>query len=50
MKKGEIAVITIQPEYAFGQFESQQELAVVPGNSTIYVEIEMVSFVKVSDY
>nr|GMD84380.1 peptidyl-prolyl cis-trans isomerase FKBP62-like [Ipomoea batatas] len=38
MKKGEIAVVTIQPEYAFGSSESPQELAVVPGNSTVYYE------------
>ncbi|XVF28972.1 hypothetical protein REPUB_Repub15cG0079500 [Reevesia pubescens] len=46
MKKGEHALITIQPEYAFGSSESQQELAVVPANSTVYYEVEMVSFVK----
>lgn len=50
MKKGELALITIQPEYAFGSSESQQELAVVPANSTVYYEVEMVSFVKVSSY
>ncbi|CAA3007346.1 peptidyl-prolyl cis-trans isomerase FKBP62-like [Olea europaea subsp. europaea] len=46
MKKGEIALVTVQPEHAFGPSESQQELAVVPGNSTVYYEVEMVSFVK----
>ncbi|KAH0640654.1 hypothetical protein KY285_037240 [Solanum tuberosum] len=46
MKKGEIALITIQPEYAFGAFDSPQELAVVPGNSIVNYEVEMVSFVK----
>ncbi|XVF84525.1 hypothetical protein PTKIN_Ptkin17bG0044000 [Pterospermum kingtungense] len=46
MKKGEHALITIQPEYAFGSSESQQELAVVPANSTVYYEVEMVLFVK----
>ncbi|XP_039050559.1 peptidyl-prolyl cis-trans isomerase FKBP65-like [Hibiscus syriacus] len=46
MKKGENALITIQPEYAFGSSESQQELAVVPANSTVYYEVEMISFVK----
>ncbi|XWS35213.1 hypothetical protein CRYUN_Cryun21dG0106800 [Craigia yunnanensis] len=45
-KKGKHALITIQPEYAFGSSESQQELAVVPANSTVYYEVEMVSFVK----
>ncbi|XP_059298484.1 peptidyl-prolyl cis-trans isomerase FKBP62-like [Lycium ferocissimum] len=46
MKKGEIAVIIIQPEYAFGASDTPQELAVVPGNSIVYYEVEMVSFVK----
>lgn len=46
MKKGEIALITIQPEYAFGAFDSPQDLAVVPGNSVVYYEVELVSFVK----
>lgn len=49
MKKGEIALITIQPEYAFGQSDSPQELAIVPGNSTVYYDIEMLSFIKVSE-
>ena len=48
MKKGEVALLTIAPEYAFGSSESQQELAVVPPNSTVYYEVEMVSFDKVS--
>lgn len=48
MKKGEIALITVQPEYAFGPSKSQQELAIVPGNSTVYYEIEMLAFTKVS--
>ncbi|KAG5099400.1 hypothetical protein JHK82_044452 [Glycine max] len=46
MKKGEVALLTIAPEYAFGSSESQQELAVVPPNSTLYYEIELVSFEK----
>ncbi|KAE8730830.1 Peptidyl-prolyl cis-trans isomerase FKBP62 [Hibiscus syriacus] len=45
MKKGEHALIAIRPEYAFGSSESQ-ELAVVPANSTVYYEVELVSFVK----
>lgn len=48
MKKGEVALLTIAPEYAFGSSESQQDLAVVPPNSTVYYEIELESFVKVS--
>ncbi|KAL5134074.1 Peptidyl-prolyl cis-trans isomerase FKBP62 [Glycine soja] len=46
MKKGEIALLIIAPEYAFGSSESQLELAVVPPNSTVYYEVELVSFEK----
>nr|POE91607.1 peptidyl-prolyl cis-trans isomerase fkbp62 [Quercus suber] len=46
MKKGEIALVTIQPEYAFGQSEKQQEMAIVPSNSTVYYEVELLSFEK----
>ncbi|KAE8677603.1 Peptidyl-prolyl cis-trans isomerase FKBP65 [Hibiscus syriacus] len=46
MKKGEHALIAIRPEYTFGSSESQKELAVVPANSTVYYEVELVSFVK----
>ncbi|KAJ0034296.1 hypothetical protein Pint_25548 [Pistacia integerrima] len=49
MKKGEVALITVQPEYGFGASDSQQELAIVPANSTLYYEVEMVSFVKVGE-
>ncbi|CAM8988812.1 unnamed protein product [Rhodiola kirilowii] len=46
MKKGEVALVTIAPEYAFGSVESQQDLAVVPPNSTVFYEVELVSFDK----
>ncbi|KAK6937856.1 Tetratricopeptide repeat 1 [Dillenia turbinata] len=46
MKKGEVASVTIAPEYAFGTSESKQELAVVPPNSIVFYEVELVSFVK----
>ncbi|XP_062195803.1 70 kDa peptidyl-prolyl isomerase [Phragmites australis] len=46
MKKGEVALVTIPPEYAFGPSASKQDLAVVPPNSTVIYEIELVSFVK----
>ncbi|KAF9610973.1 hypothetical protein IFM89_026253 [Coptis chinensis] len=46
MKKGEVAELTIAPEYGFGSSESKQELAVVPPNSTLYYEVELESFVK----
>lgn len=46
MKKGEVALLTIHSDYAFGSSESSQELAVVPPNSTVYYEVELESFVK----
>ncbi|KAI4344896.1 hypothetical protein L6164_012078 [Bauhinia variegata] len=46
MKKNEIALVTIGPEYAFGSSASPQELATVPPNSTVYYEVELVSFIK----
>ena len=48
MKKGEVALVTIHPEYAFGASGSSQDLAVVPANSVVSYEIELLSFVKVS--
>ncbi|XP_014520334.1 70 kDa peptidyl-prolyl isomerase-like [Vigna radiata var. radiata] len=46
MKKGEIALLIIQPDYAFGSSGSPQEYAIVPPNSTVYYEVELLSFVK----
>lgn len=46
MKKGEVALLTIHSDYAFGSSETSQELAVVPPNSTVYYEVELESFVK----
>ncbi|XP_008794657.1 70 kDa peptidyl-prolyl isomerase-like [Phoenix dactylifera] len=46
MKKGEVACITIPPEYAFSSTESKQDLAVIPPNSTVIYEVELVSFLK----
>ncbi|KAL5540767.1 hypothetical protein UlMin_044090 [Ulmus minor] len=45
-KIDEVSLLSIAPEYAFGSFESRQELAVVPANSTIYYDVELVSFEK----
>ena len=47
MKKGEIAFVTIHPQYAFGSFDSSQDLVVVLANSNVYDEVQLVSFVKV---
>ncbi|KAK4747182.1 hypothetical protein SAY87_026219 [Trapa incisa] len=46
MKKGEVALLTISPEYAFGSSGSKHDLALIPPNSTVYYEVEMVSFDK----
>ncbi|XP_039125187.1 70 kDa peptidyl-prolyl isomerase-like isoform X1 [Dioscorea cayenensis subsp. rotundata] len=46
MKKGEVALLTIPPEHAFGATESKQDLAIVPPNSTVSYEVELVSFEK----
>ena len=47
MKKGEVAFVTIPPEHAFGSDETKQDLAIVPPNTTVYYDIELVSFDKV---
>ncbi|GKE67829.1 FKBP-type peptidyl-prolyl cis-trans isomerase domain-containing protein, partial [Tanacetum coccineum] len=49
MKKGEVAILTIHPEYAFGSTESHQESATIPANSTVYYDVELVSFEKEKD-
>ncbi|KAL5550971.1 hypothetical protein UlMin_001147 [Ulmus minor] len=46
IKKGEVALLSIAPEYAFGLSKSRQELAVVLANSTVYYDVELVSFEK----
>ncbi|XP_051216656.1 peptidyl-prolyl cis-trans isomerase FKBP62 [Lolium perenne] len=46
MKKGEVALVKIPPELAFGSTETKGELAVVPPNSTVFYEVELVSFEK----
>ncbi|KAG6553480.1 hypothetical protein Mapa_004392 [Marchantia paleacea] len=46
MKKGERAVITISAEYGFGDSETKRNLAVVPPNSTLVYDVEVVSFIK----
>jgi len=46
MKKGEVALARIPPEHAFGSAETKQDLAVVPPNSTVFYEVELISFEK----
>lgn len=47
MKKKEQAILTITPEYGFGSTAVKSDRAVVPPNSTLIYEIEMLDFVKV---
>ncbi|XP_052621628.1 peptidyl-prolyl cis-trans isomerase FKBP65-like [Lactuca sativa] len=46
MKKGEVALLSIAPEYAFGFIGFKQELAVLPPDATGTYEIELVSFLR----
>lgn len=47
MKKGERAVLTIQPEYAFGAEDTVlSNGSEVPGNSVVQVDVELQSFTK----
>eukprot|EP00897_Mesotaenium_endlicherianum_P005560 jgi/Mesen1/5031/ME000025S04430 len=46
MKKGEVASVTVSPQYGFGDKEEKKDLAVVPPGSTLEYEVELVDFVK----
>ncbi|EXC36632.1 Peptidyl-prolyl cis-trans isomerase FKBP65 [Morus notabilis] len=46
MKKGERAVLTIHPDYGFGNVEVRRDLAVVPPSSTLTYEVEMLDCIK----
>lgn len=48
MRKGEHALITIDPLYGFGNVEERRDLAIVPSSSILSYEVEMLDFVKVS--
>jgi len=47
MKKGERAIISIHPEYAFGNVEVRRDLAIVPPGSNVVYDVEMMDFIKV---
>lgn len=49
MKKGERAIITIHPDYAFGNFEVRRDFAIVPPGSYVVYDIEMMDFIKVKE-
>lgn len=47
MKKGEKALVTIGPEYAYGSQGATLDEGAVPPNATLQVELELISFAKV---
>lgn len=49
MKEGEHALVTIAPQYAFGDEDSEQPLAAVPAGSTLEYDITLISFIKAKD-
>lgn len=46
MKKGEYAILTVKPEYGFGNIETKRDLAIVPPSSILVYEVEMLDFIK----
>ncbi|KAJ6337744.1 hypothetical protein OIU76_007430 [Salix suchowensis] len=46
MKKGERAILTVKPEYGFGNIETKRDLAIVPPSSILVYEVEMLDFIK----
>lgn len=49
MKKGERTIVTVKPDYGFGNTEVKRDLAMVPPCSTIIFEVEMLDFMKEKD-
>lgn len=47
MAKGEVSLVTVQPEYGYGNCEVKGQLSTIPASSTLIYEIEMVDFTKV---
>ena len=46
MKKGEKALLTIQPDYGYGQ---QGSPPIIPSNATLHFEVELLSWNSVKD-
>ncbi|KMZ56517.1 hypothetical protein ZOSMA_94G00430 [Zostera marina] len=46
MAKGEVSLLTIKPQYGYGENEFRGNLATVPSHSTLIFEIEMIDFIK----
>ncbi|KAK9099001.1 hypothetical protein Syun_026046 [Stephania yunnanensis] len=46
MKRKEVALVIVGPGYGYGSNGTKTELAVVPAQSTLYYEVEMVGFTK----
>lgn len=46
MKKGECALLTVDPEYGFGSNEVVKDLAIIPPCSRIVYEVEMLDFIR----
>ncbi|KAL3505106.1 hypothetical protein ACH5RR_034947 [Cinchona calisaya] len=46
MKKRELGLLTIKSEYGFGDTEVKQDLAIIPPQSTIIYEVEMLDFTR----
>ena len=44
MAKGEVSLITVHPDYGYGDEEVKMKLSTVPASSTLIYEIEMVDF------
>lgn len=47
MTKGEQSIVTIHPEYGYGSIEVKRDSSIIPPNSVIIYEVEMLDFVKV---
>ncbi|XP_058725107.1 70 kDa peptidyl-prolyl isomerase-like isoform X3 [Vicia villosa] len=46
MKKGEKAIISIHPDYAFGNVEVRENMVIVPPGSKVIYDIEVIDFIK----